>query len=158
MIYCNYINILKKIAIGFFGGSFYAIVNFCFVTPFLRNNLMAVLFWGFQGAFFAIIYIIFSAFWPNSKRLSIFFTLLKGGICGLLSSLLNIILTWQGFLQATSESGIFILPEVSQKLNLDLLFYAIGCFVIGAIVFLFIESKSVKGVNESGVPHDTKLS
>ncbi|MCK9296595.1 MAG: hypothetical protein M0P70_16100 [Desulfobulbaceae bacterium] len=101
---------------------------------------MAVLFWGGQGAIFSICYMLFFDFLSTPKKLRNFSTLLKGGICGLFSSLPNIIFSWQGFAQSTSVEGIYVLPQVSRQLSLDLLYYAVGCFILGAVVAFFAEN------------------
>jgi len=131
--------ILIKILVGVLAGLLYGFVNFCLVTPIMRENIMAVLFWGVQGGIFSSFYVTFSVLLPARKKFNYYIPMLIGGVCGFLSSLLNIFLSLKGFNQTNSVEGIIVLPGVSKKINFDLFYYAVGCIVVGAIAVLFVE-------------------
>lgn len=137
-------SIVRRFIIGCFVGLAYALSNFYLITPFLRGNIFSILFWGVQGGMFVLSWDLLTTFWPN-RQSAIINSFLKGGVCGLIASLLNLAISWVGYTQTIAEEEIFVPEEVLRQQNLELLFYALGCIVIGGIIGCFLNKQNKGG-------------
>ncbi len=126
--------ILKPIIFGTLGGIAYAIISFVLISPHLRGNVGAVLFWGFQGFLFSIFYLILSFFLNKLIEEVILGNAIVGGLSGLFSCSFNIIVTISNFYEGTRGPNVYSPPEMVHNLYSQLFLYALGSLFLGAII------------------------
>ncbi len=137
--------ILKKCLFGAIVGMLYAFVNFYLITPFLRPNVFAILFWGLQGGLYILSWELGTIVLPHRQN-NMTIALLKGGFSGLMACSLNIFISWQGYSQIIADEGILVPTQVMKKINLDLIYYGLGCVIVGiAIGFFLYTQRQRKG-------------
>ena len=139
-------NILKRFIIGCIIGILYALSNFYLITPFLRGNIFSIFFWGIQGGLFVLAWDLLTVF-LSKQQPTVFISLLKGGVCGLVASLLNVAISWIGYAQTIADEGLFVPEEVMKKQNLDLVYYALGCVAVGGIIGFFLMQEQTKSTS-----------
>jgi len=147
--------ILRAAIFGICGGLLYAIVSFYLITPYLRQDLMSISFFGFQGLIFSICYVLLGMavdkFMMKTKRdHKVTLNILTGAISGLLSGSFNISVTYYG--AVISFKGV-VDEGLKNSIISDLLHYSVGCIAIGLILGLLITkieeigAKKAKGSN-----------
>ena len=140
--------ILKSIIFGILGGIAYALISFVFLSPYLRGNVGAILYWGFQGFLFSISYLLLS-FLLNSamKKILILKNIIIGSLSGLFSCSFNIIVTISNFFKGTKRPDVYIPPELVHNLYSQLFLYAIGSLFLGAIIGYLIGQRKILILN-----------
>ena len=132
--------VLKAIIFGICVGLLYAVVSFYLITPYLRQDLSSIAFFGLQGFIFSICYILLglavSKFMTKNKRChKVILNMMIGAISGLLSGSFNIVVTYYG--AVISFKGL-VEKELKNSMISDLVHYSVGCITIGLIVGLLI--------------------
>ena len=126
--------ILKPIIFGILGGIAYAIISFVLISPHLRGNVGAVLFWGFQGSLFSISYLILSFLLKKLMKKVVLENTIIGGLSGLFSCSFNIIVTISNFYEGTRGPNVYVPPKMAHNLYSELFLYAMGSLFLGVII------------------------
>jgi hypothetical protein len=126
--------ILRPIIFGILGGIAYAIISFVLISPHLRGNVGAVLFWGFQGFLFSTFYLIFSFLLNKLIEKVVLENTIIGALSGLFSCSFNIIVTIFNLYEGTRGPNIYVPPEMVHSLYSQLFLYAIGSLFLGVII------------------------
>jgi hypothetical protein len=135
--------LLKYIVSGIAGGLIFAIVAFVLITPYLRDNAPAVLFWGLQGFLYAISFYLLNLIF--SQRINrITKHALIGAFSGLFSTSFNIVISLKGFFAHDTSLKVVIPPELIRSLYFELSFYVFGCVILRMLIGMIINLKKVK--------------
>ena len=131
---------------GILGGLVYAFVSFYLMTPILRGNFAAVVFYGLQGAIFGV---VFAGLKITIKKVAkegghrALPGIIIGTVSGLLSCLPTIFITYHN---AINRSPGVVSNEVKINIISELLHYLAGGIVLGSVIGLligFFESKQM---------------
>ena len=132
--------VVKTLMLGAFVGLLYAFVSFYLITPYLRQNIAVIAFYGIQGFLFAMAYVslktvIEKIILKRKAANEQIFNIIIGAISGFFSGLFNIIVTYYN--AVVSFSGI-VAPEVKNSVLRELIFFSCGCIVIGICIGFLI--------------------
>jgi hypothetical protein len=139
--------VVKTLMLGAFLGLLYAFISFYLITPYLRQNIAVIAFYGIQGSLFALAYVFLKALIEKIilKRKAAheqIFNILIGATSGFLSGLFNIIITYYN--AVVSFSGI-VAPEVKHSVLKELIYFSCGCIIIGICIGFLIGINSSRG-------------
>jgi hypothetical protein len=132
--------ILRILLLGALGGLLYAFVSFYLITPYLRDNLVAVGFFGLQGLLFSLAYMCASSLAAKcsqgekvSRKLRLNVTI--GVISGVFSGSFNIAVTYYSAILSFRGT---VTSELHKTIMSELVHYLLGCIFIGCAIGILV--------------------
>ena len=132
------LQVIKGALLGGIVWILYAFISFYLLIPMPKENLYSLIFFCIQGivlgATFSLFTLIIESRYPSIlENKAILLFAFVGLICGALSSILNIVLTWVGESESIlNEPNLWGSQEILGQLKIDLIKYGIGSSLIGA--------------------------
>ena len=130
--------IIKYIIWGLIGGFLYAFTSFYLLFPVLRNNFVAIIFFGYRGLIFGLTFSLLkllSSKVMDKKSLKFIFNLIIGAICGGLSCIQDLLITYNNALVKTI--GV-VTDDFRRNIISELLHFSAGCVLMGLIIGFLI--------------------
>lgn len=134
--------VFKWLFIGTIGGFLYGFTSFFLITACLRDNIGAIIFYGLQGSLFVMAYLLLNKIlikflnYRNNTISNIFI----GIVSGLLSGSYNVIVTYYNLFESSPRNAAI---NFYRQITLELLYYLMGCILLGSIVGYLIGRYSV---------------
>jgi hypothetical protein len=137
---CKKMRIVKILSLGALSGLLYAFVSFYLITPYLRDNLAAIGFFGLQGFLFSLAYmcamsVTAKCFQKEKVSHKLRLNIAIGGISGVFSGSFNIAVTYYSAI--VSFTGT-VTSELHKTIISELVHYLFGCILIGCAIGILV--------------------
>lgn len=138
--------IIKGGLLGAVCGLLYAFISFYLITPVLRRDSGAILFYGFQGLILGVLYaslkLIAKRIINAEYKSIVIINLMIGMISGFFSSSFTALITY--YKTIVNASG-FVTDEVKMSIMSRIILFCTGSLLIGLIVGLLVGLWELKG-------------
>ncbi len=130
--------IIKYLIWGLVGGFLYGFTSFYLLSPVLRKNFLAILFYGYRGLIFGLAFSLLKCLAYriiNKKSLKLISNVIIGAISGLLSGIQDILITYNNTL--VNAIGV-VTDDFRRNVISEMLHFSAGCALMGLIVGFLI--------------------